>query len=84
MGLTTLKELESAVKLLNQNSKGKYRLDGAYGGWRLVQMVKCRDSDPDADSYGCVKDIGYRGSKSEVYYAILTTLNYLSAEAHEK
>ena len=82
--MTTLQELEAAVKLLNQNSKAKYRLDGAYGGWRLIQMVKCRDSDPDSDYYGCVKDLGYRGSKSEVYYTVCTILNYLSAEAHEK
>ena len=34
------KDLEVAVQRLNEISKQKYRLDGAYGGWQLVYEIE--------------------------------------------
>lgn len=42
---TTKKEMETAVRLLNQDlgfaegSEGSFTLEGAYGGWRLVRFT---------------------------------------------
>ena len=72
MSRITMKDLESVIRNLNDASKRHYRLDRAYGGWKVVV-----DEGPG------IRDLtlGFC-SKSEVYYQVLAILEYLSHEAH--
>ena len=66
-------DMRGALDRLNGQTKRKYRLDGAYGGWRLVVNEKGSS----------INDIGFRGSKAEVYYTIQTINHVLEAEKRE-
>ena len=66
-------DMRGALDRLNGQTKRKYRLDGAYGGWRIVVEEKGSS----------INDIGYRGSKAETYYAIQTVNKVLEAEKRE-
>ncbi len=71
--MTTQKELEAALKTLNDTSTRKYNIDYANGGVRLV-----------AEEQGTgVSDISYRMPKSQLYAVIISTQNYKSAEKHQ-
>lgn len=64
-------QLDSAVEFLNKLSKRRYRLDGAYGGYKLI--VTFDDSSGVSDvTYGYV-------SKPDLYYQIWAIIRY-----HEK
>lgn len=54
-------DLQRSVDYLNELTGGRYALDYAYGGVRLVRGV--------GDS-GAQTDVGPRGTKSEVYYQV--------------
>ena len=69
----SMEDLWAALARLNSQTKRKYQLDGAYGGWRLIVEEKGTS----------INDVGYRGSKAEVYYTIQTANNILEAEKRE-
>jgi hypothetical protein len=58
----TLKDLELAVKLLNEETNNyNYQLDGAYGGWKLVVKTE----------FGGIREITtVRMNKHDLYYTI--------------
>lgn len=64
--------LESALRVLNSMSRRKYRIERAYGGYRLIVEI------PDSD--GAVADVSARMSKSELYYTIHAIIKYLEQE----
>ena len=66
-------DMRGALDRLNGQTKRKYRLDGAYGGWSLTVQ----------EQGSGISDVGYRGSKAETYYAIQTVNKVLEAEKRE-
>jgi len=58
--------LFNALERLNSIARGRYRLDGAYGGWKLM-----------TENY---RDISIRGSKREIYWIIQAIINTLLEE----
>lgn len=55
---TTKQQLQRSVDLLNELTEGRYALDYAYGGVRLVRGV---------GNSGAQADVGPRGTKGQVY-----------------
>lgn len=73
MSRVTKKDIEAVLERLNEGSKLKYILDGAYGGWKIMVTA------PNA-SGAIYDDITYRGSTGEVYDTLQAILKYKSAE----
>lgn len=68
MHIITMKNLEGAVRRLN-NGVDSYQLDGAYGGWKLVQIVNKQGGQRDISCGGFV-------SKRELWNQIQAIIAY--------
>ena len=75
MNTITMKNLEGALKRLNNgeesayNKVGCYVLDGAYGGWKLAQIVNEQGGQSDISCGGFV-------SKRELWNQIQAIISY--------
>ncbi len=72
----TTEALKRAVDFLNQISKNNYRLESAYGKWKLVQLVP-GDSGVIEVTPGFVP-------KGQLLFAVNAILRYLELEERSK
>jgi len=70
------KQLEALIDELNRGSRGRYKLGGAYGGWKLEQTYTDTSGRSDV-TYGYAP-------KKELYYNLLGILSYKRAEQRGK
>jgi hypothetical protein len=69
----SVEALKRAVEDLNKVTKNRYRLEGAYGGWKLVKEVE--------NSSGLVDVTPGFISKSELLFVINAIIKVLEEEA---
>jgi hypothetical protein len=67
-------DLEIVLKDLNALSVNTYQIDGAYGGVKLVMLIK-----NSSGAISNITDCGYM-PKKELYHIISGIVNYLAAE----
>jgi hypothetical protein len=71
----TIEALRRSVDFLNKISKGSYRLEGAYGGWKLSMEI---------EGSGLVDVTPGFVSKSQLLYTINAIIKYLELEERSK
>ncbi len=71
----TLEALRRAVDYLNGISRNRYRLESAYGGWKLSMEI---------EGSGLVDVTPGFVSKSQLLYTINTIIRYLELEERAK
>jgi PHP family Zn ribbon phosphoesterase len=72
MARVTTEALKRAVEDLNKVTRNRYRLESAYGGWKLVKEVENSSALVEV-TYGFVP-------KSQLYYTIQAILKILQFE----
>jgi hypothetical protein len=71
----TIEVLRRAVDYLNKISRGRYRLEGAYGGWKLSMEI---------EGSGMVDVTPGFVPKSQLLYTINAIIRYLELEERVK
>jgi hypothetical protein len=71
----TTEALKRAVTFLNQISKGRYRLEGAYGGWKLSMEI---------EGSGLVDVTPGFVPRAQLLYTINAIIRYLELEERLK
>jgi hypothetical protein len=69
------KDLENALERLNHISKQKYRIDGAYSGWKLERLINGTTAVDDVT-------YGFRPAR-EIYDIIWAIIKYVEQESKD-